>query len=81
MITIDRDYKSGTGDKYMVKAVDSGFGSWKVRHLSIEAAFETVKHYYGLNHDKTICGNCSKMIVESPKRRSVLNRKRIITLT
>jgi hypothetical protein len=63
MITIDRDYQSATDDRFKVKANDPGFGRWSVRRLTLDAALETVKHYYGTNHNKAICGHCS----EKPK--------------
>ena len=60
MISIKRDYQSGTDVEYKVTASDKDFGRWSIRRLTLDAALETVKHYYGVNHNTEICGSCSK---------------------
>ena len=73
VISIERDYQIATETCYIVKASDLGFGSWKVRRLTIEAAFETVRHYYGLNHNTGLCGHrAGKNVEHSTRRKAAL---------
>jgi hypothetical protein len=61
MITIDRDYKNGHGERFTVKVSDTGFGGYKIVNITLEQAQIAVAHYYGIFHDKSKCPTCAKI--------------------
>lgn len=65
MLSIDKDNQSAGGDRFRVTVRDAGFGSWTLRHLSLDAALELVRHYYGRPHNTAECGACEQSYMPS----------------
>lgn len=53
MFIVDRDYRRGHGDRFTVKAKESGFGSWKIDNLTLQQAMLAVEHYFGGHRNGT----------------------------
>lgn len=58
MLIIERDY-THYGEKYVVKAKESGFGrGWKVDNLTLEEAKMAIPHYFGTGHGAISVSGC-----------------------
>ena len=58
MLVIDRTYQG----QFTVRQKDPGMGRGSLATVAdLDAAFETVKHYYKQDHDRQTCGFCALM--------------------